>query len=900
MGFEMPRELLDKAYDPAGVEQKWYEFWERQGYFKADNTSQKPRFSIVIPPPNVTGSLHMGHALQHTLHDILVRWKRMAGFNTLWLPGTDHASIAVHYVLDKQFEAQKITRFDLGREQFLKIAWEWKQTSGGTILNQMRRMGVSCDWSRERFTMDEGLSKAVQEVFIRLYEEGLVYRGEYMVNWCPRCKTAISDLEVVYAPRKGNLWFVKYPILGSDNFVIVATTRPETMLGDTAVAVHPEDERYRDLQGKNVLLPVMQRTIPVIADAFVDREFATGAVKVTPAHDPHDYEVGIRHHLPRVTVIDENGRMTEQAGEYRGMDRFECRKKLVAQLESEGLLAKIEHYEHNVGQCDRCSAVVEPKISLQWFLKVESLAKPAIEAVESGRIQFIPDNFKKRYFEWLYNIHDWCISRQLWWGHRIPAWHCTECGEIIVSRTARSACARCGGVLREETDILDTWFSSALWPFSTLGWPDDTADLRTFYPTDVLITGPDIIFFWVARMIMMGIKFMGDVPFRQVHINGIVRDADKSKMSKTRGNVIEPLHLIEEFGADAVRFTLSSMAVPGTDIPFSTARMKGYSAFANKLWNAARFVLMHLREGDTAVSPDEVDDLLLRSKDTLQIEDLWILHRLNQTSIEIAEALDKFRFHEASSQLYQFIWHELCDWYLELVKPVITSRNVKQEERRNRVTVLIHVLDYALKLTHPFMPFITEEIWQKLPHVGESIMVQDFPRGREVRENPQDANVMQALMDLITVIRSARAELNIEPKRVLDCTLVIQNQQFCDCIVQNAGKIVHLAKLARLEIAPAMPGDRILLKGVWRWGEFGLDLKDAIDFQVERERLQREIAKTEKEIDKVVKKINSHEFVARAPEEVVVENRSRHAELLERMEKLRRNLSHLPDPERTH
>ncbi|MBM3791717.1 MAG: valine--tRNA ligase, partial [Acidobacteria bacterium] len=687
MPAPMPRELLEKSYDPARVEQKWYAFWEERGYFCAENPSAKPRFSIVIPPPNVTGSLHMGHALQHTLHDILVRWKRMSGFNTLWLPGTDHASIAVHFLLDRQLEKEGTTRFELGRERFLEVAWQWKQASGGTILNQMRRLGVSVDWSRERFTLDPGLSNAVQEVFVRLYEEGLIYRGEYMVNWCPRCKTAISDLEVVYRTVQGKLWHVRYPLAGGEGHVTVATTRPETMLGDTAVAVHPEDERYREMVGRKVLLPVMNRELPVIADPFVDREFGTGAVKVTPAHDPHDYQVGRRHGLPRITVIDSDGRMTSEAGEFFGQDRLTCRQNLVQRLAEGQYLGKVQDYEHNVGQCDRCSAVVEPKISMQWFVKVESLARPAIEAVENGTVRFVPDSFKNRYFEWMYNIHDWCISRQLWWGHRIPAWYCDACGETVVSRETPARCSRCRGALRQETDILDTWFSSALWPFSTMGWPEEKPDLKLFYPTDVLITGPDIIFFWVARMIMMGLKFMGDVPFYQVHINGIVRDAGHQKMSKTKGNIVEPLQLVEEYGADAVRFALSSMAVPGTDIPFSTDRMKGYSAFANKVWNAARFVLMNLGDSDPAVSAEEVDRLLEQAGGDLPLEDLWILHRLNRVSREIPESLEKFRFHEASSVIYQFIWHELCDWYLELVKPALVCAADSPEARRRTLVL---------------------------------------------------------------------------------------------------------------------------------------------------------------------------------------------------------------------
>ena len=888
----MPRELLAKAYEPNEFEQKWYSYWEREKYFQADADSTKPRFSIVIPPPNVTGSLHMGHALQHTLHDILVRWKRMSGFNTLWLPGTDHASIAVHYVLDKQMEKEKKSRFDLGREKFMKLAWEWKKTSGGTILNQMRRMGVSCDWSRERFTMDEQLSRAVVEVFVRLYEEGLIYRGEYIVNWCPRCKTAISDLEVVYQPSAGKLWHIKYPVVGTNEFVTVATTRPETMLGDTAVAVHPEDERYRHLVGKKVLLPVMNREIPIIADAFVDREFGTGAVKVTPAHDPNDYEAGIRHGLQKVTVIDDAGIMTEAAGRYKGMDRFACRRKLVEQLSDEGYMLKIEDYEHSVGQCDRCSTIVEPKISLQWYLKVETLAKPAIEAVENGRIQFVPDNFKKRYFEWMYNIHDWCISRQLWWGHRIPAWYCDACGEIVVARTTPSECPKCHGALREESDILDTWFSSALWPFSTLGWPEETKDLRVFYPTNVLITGPDIIFFWVARMIMMGLKFAGDIPFRQVHINGIVRDANRKKMSKTKGNIIEPLQLIDQYGADAVRFTLSSMAVPGTDIPFSSDRMEGYSAFANKVWNAARFVLMNLRDEDACVNRESVDALVRNGKSAVPLEDLWILHRMNAVSAEISEALDKFRFHEASALIYQFIWHELCDWYIELVKPVLTSASIADEGRESRIRVLVHVMDSALRMLHPFMPFITEEIWQKLPHEGESIMVQEFPAPREVLENPEAARKMQSLMELIGSMRALRAEMNVSPKHALDAAIVIREEEDRILVSENIAKIQSLARLNNILLPETLSGR--YLRGVSKLGEFGLDVHDALNVQNERERLQKEIARTKDEADKVSKKLNSPEFISRAPEEIVAENRARHAELCEKLRKIESNLNHLP------
>ena len=883
-------EQLDKSYEPNEFEQRWYSFWEDRGFFKADAFSGKSVFSIVIPPPNVTGSLHMGHALQHTLHDILVRWKRMRGFNTLWLPGTDHASIAVHYVLDKQFEAENKNRFDLGRDEFMRIAWEWKKTSGGTILNQMRRMGVSCDWSRERFTMDKQLSRAVTEVFVRLYEEGLIYRGEYIVNWCPRCKTAISDLEVVYKTSQGYLWYIKYPIVGSDECLTVATTRPETMLGDTAVAVHPDDERYARFVGKKVLLPVMNREIPIIADDFVDREFGTGVVKVTPAHDAADYEAGIRNGLEKITVIDDAGLMTEAAGDYHGMDRYECRKLLAERLDREGFLEKVEDYEHNVGQCDRCSSAVEPKISIQWYLKVATLAKPAIEAVESGRIRFVPDNFKKRYFEWMYNIHDWCISRQLWWGHRIPAWYCDACGKIVVSADTPETCQTCGTALRAETDILDTWFSSALWPFSTLGWPDDTDDLRTFYPTDTLITGPDIIFFWVARMIMMGLKFVGEIPFEQVHINGIVRDAHGKKMSKTKGNIIDPLKLIDEYGADAVRFTLSSMAVPGTDIPFSPDRMKGYSAFANKVWNAARFVLMNLGDKDSAADAASVEDLVIMRRNTMPLEDAWILHRLNQTTSEISQALDKFRFHEASAIIYKFIWHELCDWYIELVKPVLTNPQAVTNERAPRINVLLHVFDHSLRMLHPFMPFITEEIWQKLPHSGESLMMQSFPEFCETFDNVA-AEKMQDIMDLISDIRSLRAEMNIDPKRRLDACLVLTSEENRRLVEQNMSHLITLARLNRVDFCEAVTTDH--LNGVSKLGGFGVDVSGAIDIKAERARLEKEMAKLEKDIDKVIKKINSPEFVSRAPDGIVAENRTRYEEMTEKYKKLENNLKRL-------
>ena len=880
------RETLDKAYESALVEQQWYPYWEREGYFLADSASGKPRFSIVIPPPNVTGSLHMGHALEHTLHDVLVRWKRMHGMNTLWLPGTDHASIAVHYVLDKQLASAQKTRFDLGREKFLELAWKWKQESGNTILNQMRRMGVSCDWSRERFTMDPGLSHAVREVFVRLYEEGLIYRGEYMVNWCPRCNTAISDLEVTYEVTQGKLWHIKYPFMGEDDSVVVATTRPETMLGDTAVAVHPDDDRFNSLIGKRVLLPRMNREIPVIGDTFVDREFGTGVVKVTPAHDPNDYAVAQRHQLPVLTVIDGSGSMTSEAGPYAGLDRLECRSQLVEWLRDEGYLLKEEDHEHNVGYCTRCAAPIEPRVSLQWYLRIKPLAQPAIEAVERGEIQFVPESYTQRYFEWMHNIHDWCISRQLWWGHRIPAWHCDACRTVIVSRNEVSDCDRCKGPLRPETDILDTWFSSALWPFSTLGWPEKTKDLDAFYPTNTLITGPDIIFFWVARMIMMGLKYMGEVPFKTVHIHGIVRDSNRKKMSKTMGNIIEPLALVDEYGADAVRFTLASMAAPGADIPFSTERMKGYRAFANKIWNAARFVLMNLPAEVEPATGEGVRRLLSERRSSVPLEDRWILHQLNQLVSKVDTELEKFRFHDASSLVYQFLWHEFCDWYIEIIKPFLASTDRDPEQKRPRITTLVYLLDSTLRVLHPFMPFITEEIWQKIPHRGESIMQQPFPRFDAAFEDFSASAEMEVVMGLVTGLRALRSEVSMNPRLRLQAYTIPSDGSTGSLIEANLEKIQHLAQLSALDCVQSFPSGVRLLRGVSGAGEFGLDLADAINWSEERDRLEKEQNKLEAEIDKIRKKTENEDFLTRAPANVIEQNRSRQNELGERLEKI--------------
>ena len=720
----MASKVLDKSYDPHRVEEKWYAYWEKQGYFRADENSTRPPYSIVIPPPNVTGVLHIGHALNNTLQDILVRFKRMKGYEALWLPGTDHAGIATQNVVEKQLAAEGLDRHALGRERFVERVWKWKAQSGGTIISQLKKLGASCDWSRERFTMDEGLSEAVREVFVRLYQEGLIYRSQYIINWCPRCQTALADLEVEHQETLGKLYHLKYPLKGEDRFLVVATTRPETMLGDTAVAVNPEDKRYQADVGKKVILPVLGREIPVIGDSYVDIEFGTGALKITPAHDFNDFEIGLKYGLEQIKVIDEEGRMSGNASLYQGLDRFECRRRMVEDFERDGVLLKIEDYRHMVGHCYRCKTVVEPNLSLQWFVRAKPLARTAIEAVRKGRTRIIPELWEKTYFEWMENIRDWCISRQIWWGHRIPAWYCEVCGEVMVAKEVPKACSKCGGEkLKPETDVLDTWFSSGLWPFSTLGWPGETKELKRFYPTSVLVTGFDILFFWVARMMMMGLKFMDEVPFRDVYIHGLVRDERGEKYSKTRGNVVDPLDLIERFGADALRFTLAALTMPGSDLKMSEARTEGYRHFVNKIWNASRFALMNLED----FNPDEMAKR--DQPEELSLPDQWIRGRLNQVIREVETSLEAYAFNEATHALYQFVWHEFCDWYLELIKPDLYE-NEDQKRRVLTQRTLLEVLDAILRMLHPFMPFITEEIWQQLPqrNENESIMKAEFPR----------------------------------------------------------------------------------------------------------------------------------------------------------------------------
>ena len=879
---------IPKVYEPLRVEQKWYAVWEEKGFFRGDENSKRSPYCIVMPPPNITGILHMGHALNITLQDIIIRWKRMQGANVLWVPGTDHAGIATQNVVERQLAERKLRRVDLGREKFEQLVWKWKEETGNNILIQMRKLGCSCDWSRTRFTLDEGLSRAVREVFVRLYEDGLVYRGEYLVNWCPRCTTAISDLEVEYRPTSGNLWYLKYPVQGKPDFVVVATTRPETMLGDTAVAVHPADERYTHLHGQTVTLPLMEREIPIILDSFVDRQFGSGVVKVTPGHDPNDFQAGLRHKLPVVKVIGEDGKMTEQAGQYAGLDRYQARKKVAADLKKGGLLLRVEDHAFNLGHCQRCETVVEPLVSTQWFVKVEELAEPAIRAVEENRTVFVPDNYTRVYFEWMRNIHDWCISRQLWWGHRIPAWFCQECEEIMVAREAPSSCSRCkSDSLEQESDVLDTWFSSGLWPFSTLGWPDRSEDLRVYYPTDTLITGFEIIFFWVARMMMMGLRFMGEVPFRRVYINGLVRDEKGQKMSKSRGNTIDPLGLIDEYGTDAVRFTLAVMAAPGTDIPFSTRRMAGYRAFCNKIWNAGRFLLLNL--GDLLpLSAAEIENLLGGSQ--LELEDHWILARLQTVITSTNENLEKFRFDSAANELYHFFWHEFCDWYVELSKVRITSKDASTRSRACRMAA--YLMETSLRLLHPFVPFVTEELWQRLPHSGESLMVATYPEARLEWIDAEVIGQMEGLQELITSVRTARAENNIDPRKKIPLQLLPRNeqQQFLH------SQLNHLESLARakpIQFVTQFQKEGLQVHGVSQLGEFALLLDEVIDVDSERHRLTREINRLRKDAEGLGNKLRNADFVERAPQPVVEATRKRCEAAIERMKKLQEKLDGL-------
>ena len=873
------KEELATRYEPATFEQRIYQFWEKEGFFTPVVDPERPKFSIVIPPPNVTGRLHIGHALVNTLIDIVTRWKRMCGFNTLFLPGTDHAGIATQMVVDRELQKQGISRFDLGREKFVEKVWEWKESRGNEIKDQLVRLGASADWTRARFTLDEGLSRAVRYVFVKLYEDGLIYRDLAMVNWCPLCRTAISDIEVEFRERQAKLYHIDYPVEGSDRKLTVATTRPETMLGDTAVAVHPEDERYRDLIGKQVILPVANRRIPIIADPIlVDPEFGTGVVKVTPAHDKNDYESGLRNDLPQLQVIAEDGRMSEAAGDgYAGLDRFAARKKIVGELQESGALREIKDYVHSVGVHGKCDTDVEPMISRQWFVKIEPLAKPAIDAVRSGEIEILPQSWQATYFNWMENIHDWTISRQLWWGHRIPAFHCTN-GHITVSVDDPAACPQCGAPVTQETDVLDTWFSSALWPFSTMGWPDETADLRSFYPTDALITGFDILFFWVARMIMAGLRFTGQVPFRQVFLNGLVRDENGEKMSKTKGNVIDPLDVVEEVGADALRFTLAIFA-SGRDIPLGKKRIASYSAFVNKIWNASRFALMHV---DTDLkSAGGID------RDALNMIERWILSRLNTATAEVNKFLSAYRFDEASQTLYHFFWGEFCDWYIEMVKPVLLGRQGDDADRKRARRVLLEVLDRSLRLLHPFMPFITEEIWQKLGGVEPAVMVATYPIPEQELEDTEAERLVAAVKAMITAVRNARAERGFTPKDRFKLYLKATDEREAKFFRTYAYLLIDLARLTDVlvDIEPPAGVQHDVIEGFAIAIEF--PPKEISPEQLEKAR--REVEKTEKEIAGAEARLANEEFVRNAPANIVEAARARLAELKARLEKLQQN-----------
>ncbi|HJQ40473.1 MAG TPA: valine--tRNA ligase [Thermoanaerobaculia bacterium] len=873
------REELPTRYDPTSFEQRIYAFWEREGFFTPVVEREKPKFSIVIPPPNVTGRLHVGHALVNTLQDILVRWKRMSGFNTLWVPGTDHAGIATQMIVERELAKQGISRLDLGYEKFVARVWEWKEQHASEIKDQLMRLGVSCDWTRERFTLDEGLSRAVRYVFVKLYEDGLIYRDLAIVNWCPRCRTAISDVEVEFRERNGKLYHIDYVIEGTDRKLTIATTRPETMLGDTGVAVHPDDERYKELIGKFAILPIANRRIPIVGDPIlVDPEFGTGVVKVTPSHDKNDYEAGLRNNLPQLQVIGEDGRMTSAAGaEFDGLDRMDARKKVVELLREQGALVKVEEHLHNVGVHGKCDTDIEPMVSRQWFVKIAPLAEPAIEAVRNGTIQIVPQSWESTYFNWMENIHDWTISRQLWWGHRIPAFHCPN-GHTTVTMDEPVTCPECGAPVKQETDVLDTWFSSGLWPFSTMGWPDETPDYDVFYPTDTLITGFDILFFWVARMIMFGLRFTGKPPFSQVFLNGLVRDEQGLKMSKTKGNVIDPLDVVNEFGADALRFTLA-VSVSGRDIPLGKSRIAGYSAFVNKIWNASRFAMMHI---DT-----ELRDAGAIEREKLRTVERWILSRLNDVTKEVNKQLSGFRYDEASSALYQFFWHEFCDWYIEMAKPVLLGKHGSENDRRLAKRVLLEVLDRSLRLLHPFMPFVTDEIWLKLGGVEPSVMVAPYPVAEEDLSDPDAERIVTAVKAIITLVRNVRAERGFTPKDRFKLYVRGNDARETNFFRDYAYLLTELARLTEVVVEGEPPAGthQDVVEGI----HIAIEFPEKVITPEQIEKTKREIEQSQKELAGLDTKLANEQFVRKAPANVVEQARARQTELRARLEKLQQN-----------
>lgn len=869
---------MEKVYNPHAIEEKWYTYWIEKGYFVADNTAGGPPFSMVIPPPNVTGSLHMGHALNNTLQDIMTRFKRMSGFNVLWVPGTDHAGIATQNVVEREIAREGLTRDMVGREKFIERVWEWKEQSGGVIIEQLKRLGASCDWSRERFTMDEGLSRAVREVFVRLYNEGLIYQSDYIINWCPRCKTALSDLEAEHEETNGFLYHIRYPLADGDGFLTVATTRPETMFGDTAVAVNPEDDRYKGYIGKYAILPLTEKKIPIIGDSYVDTSFGTGVLKVTPAHDLNDFEIGKRNNLPVIKVMDDDGHMNENAVHFNGMDRFECREKAVEELKSLGLLEKLEPYALGVGKCYRCKTVVEPSLSLQWFLKMKPLAEPAIEAVRNHQVRIIPEMWEKVYYEWMENIRDWCISRQIWWGHRIPVWYCDGCGKMHVSVEDIHNCEDCGGPLRQESDVLDTWFSSGLWPFTTLGWPTETKDLSVYYPTSLLITGFDILFFWVARMIMMGIRFMGDVPFREVYIHALVRDAEGKKMSKSKGNVIDPLTIIEQYGTDAFRFSLAMLAAQGRDILLSEERVEGVRNFVNKIWNASRLTLSFLQAASEGSSMPPAS-----SDRSPFLPDRWIRSRAQKVIKEVTESLDTYRFNDTASTLYNFVWREFCDWYLELIKPNLYGK-VTDFDNNTTIATLRETFRDILKLLHPIMPFITEEIYGMLPgEKGGSIMNASFPVYNEDEVDEEGEAQMDMVMGIVDVIRNIRGETGIAPNVRVNAAIRANGHR--EILEKYELYIKDLSRVENLRfIAEDTPEKSAI--GIYKGIEVFVPIAGIIDIPKELARIEKEMAKTETDIEKLVKKLNNPSFREKAPEEVLKKNEDKHSAFVEKREKL--------------
>ena len=869
---------LPKVYDPASVEKKIYDMWQKGGYFKGVIDPDKKPFSIVMPPPNVTGQLHMGHALDSTLQDILIRYKRMQGYAALWLPGTDHAGIATQIKVEEELRRNEgLTRYDLGREMFLDRVWDWKNMYGNRIVEQQKVLGASCDWDRSAFTMDETRAKSVRETFCELYEKGLIYKGSRIINWCPKCRTALSDAEVEYKDMPGSFWHIRYPIEDSDEEFIIATTRPETMLGDSGVAVHPDDERYAHLVGKNATLPLVGRKLPIVADDYVELGFGTGAVKMTPCHDPNDYEVGLRHNLEQILVIDEDARIIN-GGKYNGMDRYEARKAIVADLEEQGYLVKVEPYNHNVGCCYRCGTVVEPLTSPQWFVKMKPLAEAAIEVVKDGRIKFVPERFTKTYMNWMENVHDWCISRQLWWGHRIPAWYCDDCGEITVSRTDACECAHCGSKnIHQEEDVLDTWFSSALWPFSTMGWPEKTPELDYWYPTSVMVTGYDIIFFWVARMIFSGMEQMKEEPFHTVFIHGLVRDSQGRKMSKSLGNGIDPLEMAEKYGADALRFNLITGNSPGNDMRFYVEKCEAMRNFCNKIWNASRFVMMNLT----------VDDCRLPEK--LETEDKWILSKLNQVIKEVCDNMDSYELGVAAGKIYDFIWDSYCDWYIELTKPRLNGEDEAAKESAQRV--LLYVLTEILKLLHPFMPFITEEIWQALPHEGEALMIAEYPGFRQELCFPEDEVNFEMVMEAIKAVRARRAEMNVPPSRKSHLIIVTGKAK---AFTEGEKFICKLAYASGIHVTAKLPESSDgMVSVITDNARMFMPMAELVDLEKERARMEKELANAKKQLDGQNAKLANENFVSRAPEHVVNLEREKKAKLEALIENLEDSLKKL-------